>query len=56
MPFLVVNGVSRRKCVLDGAVIVEGEGGSFEVNLGRPTLTNGYIVTYCARERHALPK
>jgi len=34
MPFLVVSGVSRRMGVLDGVVIVEGEGAVSAVNVG----------------------
>ena len=32
MPFWVENGVGRGMCVLDGVVIVEGEGAVFGVN------------------------
>jgi len=40
MPFGMVSGVGRGMGVLDGVVIVEGNG-QFGVNLGRPIVTNG---------------
>jgi len=40
MPFGMVSGVGRMMGVLDGVVIVEGEGTDLGVNLGRPTVTN----------------
>jgi len=36
-----VSGVTQMMGVLDGVVIVEGEGAVLGVNLGRPTVTNG---------------
>jgi len=36
MPFGVMSGVGRGMSVLDGVVIVEGEGAVLGVNLGRP--------------------
>ena len=46
MPFGMVSGVGRGMCVLDGVVIVEGEGRDcFGVNLGRPIVTNGDFAT-----------
>ena len=45
MPFRVVRGVGRRIGVLDGVVIVEGEGAVLWVNLGRPIVTNGAFAT-----------
>ena len=44
MPFRVVSGVARVMGVLDGVVIVEGEGAVLGVNLGRPTGTSGDFV------------
>jgi len=41
MPFRIVSGVSRMMGVLDGVVIVEGEGAVLGVNLGHSTVTNG---------------
>ena len=41
MPFWMVSGVGRGMGVLDGVVIVEGEGAVLRVNLGRPIVTNG---------------
>jgi len=41
MPFGVVSGVGRRIGVLDGVIIIEGEGTVLRVNLGRPIVTNG---------------
>jgi len=60
MPFGVMNGVGLGMGVLDGVMIVEGEGAVLRVNLGRPIVTNGafasrssqttlrtcYLVTY----------
>jgi len=39
-----MSGVSRVMGVLDGVVIVEGEGAVLWVNLGRPTGTSGDFV------------
>jgi len=44
MPFGMVSGVGRMMGVLNGVVIVEGEGTVLGVNLGRPTVTNGDFV------------
>jgi len=44
MPFGMVSGVGRGMGVLDGVVIVEGEGTVLGVNLGRPIVTNGDVV------------
>jgi len=41
MPFGIVSGVSRMMGVLDGVVIVKGEGAVLGVNLRRPTVTSG---------------
>ena len=48
MPFGVVSGVGRRMGVLDGVVIVEGEGAVFWVNSGRPIVTIGDLLHNCA--------
>ena len=45
MPFGMVNGVGRKMGVLDGVVIVEGEGALLRANLGRPVVTNVDFVT-----------
>ena len=44
MPFRVTSGVGRVMGVLDGVVIVEGQGAVLGVNLGRPTGTSGNFV------------
>jgi len=44
MPFGAVSGVGQRMGVLDGIVIVEGEGAVLRVKLGRPIVTNGAFV------------
>jgi len=44
MPFGVVSGIGRGMGVLDGVVIVEGEGAVLVVNLGRHIVTNGDFV------------
>jgi len=44
MPFGMVSRVSRGMGVLDGVVIVEGEGAVFGMNLGHPIVTNGAFV------------
>ena len=41
MPFGVMKGVGQGMGVLDGVVIVEGEGAVLGVNLGLPIVTNG---------------
>jgi len=55
MPFGVVSGIGRGMGVLDGVVIVEGEGAVLVVNLGRHIVTNGDFVEY-VRERRAFLK
>jgi len=42
--FGVVSGVGRGIRVLDGAEIVEGERGSFGVNVGHSIVTDGDFV------------
>ena len=49
MPFGVVSGVGQRLGVLDGVVIVEGEGAVLGMNLGHPIVTNGTFFHSCAR-------
>jgi len=44
MPFGMVSGVGRGMGVLDGMVIVEGEGAVLGMNLGRPIVTSGAFV------------
>jgi len=44
MPFGVVSGVGQGMGVIDGLVIVEGEGAVFGVNFGRPIVTSGDFV------------
>jgi len=44
IPFRVVGGVARVMDVLDGVVIVKGEGAVLGMNLGRPTGTSGDFV------------
>jgi len=41
MPFGVVRGVGRGMGVLDGVLIIEGEGAVLGVNLRHPIVTNG---------------
>jgi len=41
MPFEMVSGVGRGMGVLDGVVIIEGEGAVLWVNFGRRIVTNG---------------
>jgi len=45
-PVEVVSAVGRWMGVLNGAVIVEGEGAVFGVNVGRTIKTNGDFVAY----------
>jgi len=45
MPFGVVSGVGRGMGVVNRVVIVEGEGEALGMNLGRPTVTNGNILS-----------
>jgi len=45
MPFGMLSGVGRWMGVLDGVVIVEGEGAVLGVNLERPIVTNGAFAT-----------
>jgi len=47
MPFGMVSGISRVMVVLDGVVIVEGEGIVLGVNLERPILINGTLMRSC---------
>jgi len=48
MPFGMVSMVGRGIGVMDGVVIVRGEGTVFGVNLGRPIVTNGdFVVQLC---------
>jgi len=47
MPFLVVSGVGREMGVLDGVVIVDGEGAVLGVNVGHPIATNGDLRILC---------
>ena len=44
MPFRVVSGVNQGTSVLDGVVIVEGEGAVLGVNFERSIITNGDFV------------
>ena len=44
MLFGMVSGVGQGMGVLDGVVIVKGEGAVFGVNLGRRIVTNGTFV------------
>jgi len=44
MPFVVVSGVSQGMGVLDGVVIIKGEGAVLEENMGHPTVTNRDFV------------
>jgi len=41
MPFGVLTGIGRGMGVLNGVVIVKGEGAILGVNLGHPIITNG---------------
>ena len=45
MPFGVVSGIGREIGVLDGVVIVEGEGSVWGMKLRRPVVTNGAFAT-----------
>jgi len=45
MPFGVVSGVRLDMGVVDGVVIVKGEGAVLGVNLGCPIVTNGAFAT-----------
>jgi len=40
----MVSGVGQGTGVLDGVVIIQGEGAVLEVNLGCPIITNGDFV------------
>jgi len=55
MPFAVVSGVGRGMCVLDGVVLVEGEGAVLRLNLGRPIVTNGDFVAYLCESDALFP-
>ena len=46
MVFGMVSGVHQGMGVLDGVVIVIGEGVVFGVNLGRPIVTNEAFIAY----------
>jgi len=46
MPFGMVSGVGRGMDVLDGVVVIEGEGQFLGVNLRHPILINGEFVAY----------
>ena len=43
MPFGVVSGVSQGIDVLDGVMIVDGEGAVLRVNVGCPIVTSGIL-------------
>jgi len=45
MLFGMVSGVGQGMGVLNGVVIVEGEGAVLRLNLGRPIVTNGDFAT-----------
>ena len=45
MSFRVVSGVSRGMGILDGVIIVKGEGAVLGVKFGRPIVTNGAFAT-----------
>ena len=47
MPFGMVSVVGWGMGVLDGVVIVEGEGAVWGMNLGRPTVTSGDFAQLC---------
>jgi len=42
----MVSGVSREMGVLDGVVIVKGEGAVLGVNLGHPIVISGVFIAY----------
>jgi len=44
MPFGMVSGGGQGMGVLDGVVIIKGEGAVLGVNLGHPIVTNGEFV------------
>jgi len=46
VPLGVVSRVGQGMGVLDGAVIIGGEGAILGVNLGHPIVTNGDFVTW----------
>ena len=50
MPFGVVRGLGRGMGVLDGVVIIEGEGAVLGMNLGRPIVTNGDLWLIVVRK------
>jgi len=54
MPSSVVSRVGQEMGVLDGVVIVEGEGAVLKVNLGHPVVTNGTLLRSSARATHSL--
>ena len=45
MPFGMVSGAGRGMGVLDGVVIVKGEGAVLVLNFGRPIVTNWDFAT-----------
>ena len=48
MPFGMVTVVGRRMGVLDGVVIIKGEGTVLGVNVGHPVVTTGdFIASLC---------
>jgi len=55
MPFGMVRGVGRGMCVLDGVVIVVGEGAVLGVNVGRPNVTGGDFVAYLCESDALFP-
>jgi len=56
VPFGVVNGVDRGMGVLDGVVIVEGEGAVFGGEFGTSRCNHWGLCCVFMRERRALPK
>jgi len=54
MPFGMVSVVGRGMGVLDGVVIVEGEGAVFRLNLGCHIVTMGPLLRSCAEVRAAI--
>jgi len=52
----MVSGVGRGMGVLDGVVIIEGDGIVLGVNLEHPIVTNGSLCCLLVRQRRAFPK